>query len=360
MTIAIRDIAAGAFAGEVRFIRLAAASDTPAPAPLFMLGPGNRIIHAELFGQTCIPDIGCYTLDDGQLAPTGIAVKDGTAFFSQSFIHPEHHVATVMARWVQADLPVRHVPGKVAVIYGPAHETYGHWLADFLPRLWVLSAAGYDLSAIRFAMPPDLAPFARTLLQHVGLSESQIVIHRFWQETLHADLLLMPTGLRSHNRISPLFKMATAFWTKRLAAIAPGAETHIFLSRAQLGGQRMIVNRQEIEAEAVARGYKVVHPETLTLGAQAALFAGARVIVGEYGSALHGSVYSGPGTIVCGLRGTSRHPSFVQSGICGALTQHAAYVFGDTGLQDTQQRFAIALGDFRCALDIIESAAAGD
>ena len=299
------------------------------------------------------------------MAPSGIAIKDGVAFSSTAFIHPPHHVGEVAARVLGADLPRRHIEGTLAVIYGPGHQTYGHWLVDFLPRLWVLAQTSHDLGALRYVVPPELTAAAKRLLAMSGIARDQLVPYRYWREVLTADRLLLPTGLRTHNRISPHFAEATRFWTARLRAASrarPNAPTpaRIFVSRAKVTAARILDNRARIEAIAAERGYAVVHPQTMDLGAQAALFAGASIVVGEYGSALHGSVFSGPGAVAIGLRGTARHPSFVQSGIAAALGQHAGYVLGDTILGqtegDTGQVFSIATEDFERALDIAECA----
>lgn len=309
--------------------------------------------------------MGTYTLENATVAPSGIAIKDGVAFNSTAFIHPAHHVEEVAGRLLSADLPVRRIKGTLAVIYGPGHQTYGHWLVDFLPRLWVLAECGHDLGTLRYAVPPELTVPARKLLAHAGLRKNQLVPYRYWREVLQADRLLMPTGLRAHNRIGPHFRAATRFWTERVRAGAPQpsddtAPTRIFVSRAKVTAARILGNRARIETIAAERGYTIVHPQALTLGEQAALFAGARIIAGEYGSALHGSVFAGAGTVTVGLRGTARHPSFVQSGIADALGQHAGYVLGETTLGHTDgdvgQVFTIVPEDFERALDIAAAA----
>ncbi len=353
------------------FVRIAPASRSVPPAPLFLLGAGGPALHDELFGQTDLGEVGTYVLEDATVAPSGIAIKQGVAFNSAAFIHPPHHVEAVASRLLSADLPPRRIGGTLAVIYGPGHQTYGHWLVDFLPRLWVLAECGYDLASLQYVMPPELTPVARKLLAQVGIGRAQLVPYRYWREVLQADRLLMPTGLRAHNRIGGCFCAATAFWTSRLRAAptsgasspgrarapaARGGRTHLFVSRDRVTAARILDNRAQIEAIAAARGYAIVHPQEMTLGQQAALFTGARVIVGEYGSALHGSVYASPGTLTIGLRGTARHPSFVQSGVAAALGQHAGYVLGDTTLGHTEgdvgQVFTVQAEDFERALDI--------
>ncbi len=355
------DIAAHQAAGalpRLAFTELAPAHRSLAPAPLCVFGPATPLLQQELFGQTHLGAVGCYTIEDATLAPTGIAMKDGVAFSSAAFLHPPHHVATVAGRMLAADLPVRHVRGPLAVLYGPGHETYGHWLVDFLPRLWVLAQAGHDILTLRYAIPPDLKPFAARLLARAGIRESQLVPYRYWRETMRTDLLLMPTGLRTHNRMSPLLAQATAFWTtglRRAAAGLAGIGRRIFVSRARAPSPRTLTNRAAIEAIAVARGFSVFHPETMDLAAQVAAFAGARIIAGEYGSALHGSVYAGAGAVTIGLRGNLPHPSFVQSGVAGALGQRAAYVLGLTE-GGVEQSFSVAAEEFERAVDVAELA----
>ncbi len=356
------DIAAHHASGaapRVDFRLVQPASRSRAPAPLFLFGPANAVVHQELFGQTVLGAVGCYMLADATLAPTGIAMKDGVAFSSAAFLHPPHHVATVAGRLLSAGLPERFVRGPVAVIDGPGHETYGHWLVDFLPRLWVLAQAGFDILTIRFAVPPDLAPFALRLLALAGIRDSQLVRYRYWHEMLRTDLLVMPTGLRTGNRLSPLLAPATAFWTaglRRAAAGLAGAGPRVFVSRAQAPAGRVLVNRAAIEALAVERGFSVVHPQSMKLAAQIACFAQARQIAGEYGSALHGAVYAPPGTVTLALRGTARHPSFVQSGVAAAMGQQVGYVLGPTS-GEVDQHFSIRPEEFERALDVAALAA---
>jgi capsular polysaccharide biosynthesis protein len=258
-------------------------------------------------------------------------------------------------------LPRRHIDGALAVIYGPAYQTYGHWLADFLPRLWVLAAAGHAIERVAYVVPPDLPAFARDLLLAIGIAPARIIAHDYWHEHLTADLLLVPTGLRLGNRLSPSFGQATRFWIDRLRArtqVPPSpAARRLFLSRGKMPGERVMLNRDAVEAIAVERGFVRVSPETLTIAEQAALFAGASMLAGEYGSALHGAVYAAPGAVTCALRGNARHPSFIQTGLGAALGQHTGYVLGDTPGQTVEQRFAIDLADFERALDIAEAQA---
>jgi capsular polysaccharide biosynthesis protein len=112
-------------------------------------------------------------------------------------------------------------------------------------------------------------------------------------------------------------------------------------------------NRPAIEAIAERAGFTLVQPEKLSMPAQLALFETATMIVGEYGSALHNSIFAEPGTIICALRGNSRHPGFIQSGIGTVLGQETGYVFGNTAGQEVDQRFDIDPAAFSRALELM-------
>ena len=106
-------------------------------------------------------------------------------------------------------------------------------------------------------------------------------------------------------------------------------------------------------------GFSIVKPETLSIIDQISMFAGAEQIIGEYGSGLHGSMFSAPGAIVCALRASAVHPGFLQSGICQTADQVIAYVFGETARDDVQQqRFSIDATDFERCLRLLELHAA--
>jgi capsular polysaccharide biosynthesis protein len=285
-----------------------------------------------------------------------------TAFTARSLLHLADLPAITIRRMAPTSLKRRHIEGALAVIYGPSYQTYGHWLADFLPRLWVLATTGHALDSLAYVVPPDLPAFARDLLLAVGIDPARIITHDYWHEHLTADLLLVPTGLRFGNRLTPRFGEATRFWIDLVRARTPlppsPAGRRIFLSRSNTQRERVMLNREAVEAVAAERGFTPVSPETLTIHAQIALFTGATMLAGEYGSALHGAVYAPPGAVTCGLRGNSRHPSFIQSGLGAAMAQHTGYVLGDTPGQTVEQRFSIDLADFERALDIVEMQAA--
>lgn len=76
----------------------------------------------------------------------------------------------------------------------------------------------------------------------------------------------------------------------------------VYLSRAKLPGRkRVAVNEHAIEELMHARGFRVVHPETLPIKEQVMLVREANAIAGCDGSALHLAAFARPGTRVLAL-----------------------------------------------------------
>jgi capsular polysaccharide biosynthesis protein len=163
--------------------------------------------------------------------------------------------------------------------------------------------------------------------------------------------LLLPTILHNGVRASALLNNAAkcllSLVNDSVGPPPPNSQRRqIFLSRAHASQSRPLLNRQRIEEIAGAAGLEILHPERLSLPEQVRLFGEANLLVGEYGSALHGSLFSAPGTTVCNLRGSLDHPGFIQSGFGQALRQPTGYVFGETDSQAGDGRFTIAESAF--------------
>jgi capsular polysaccharide biosynthesis protein len=345
----------------VSYHELAGPSVSPPQPPCFLFGGMPAYLAAQVFAEYEVGGVGCYRVDGGLVTSDGVVLRGSQAFWSLALNHPEHLVQRIVAPggMNRLALPVRRRPGQGAVITGPGYGVYGHWLTDFLPRLFVLAQAGYDIGSLSFVLPADMPSFASGVLRMIGIPEAQVVRHDHAAELLQFDELLVPTALRLRSRLSPLFPQARDFWVDRLAAQmgrvdGGGGGRRVFVSRGLRAGQRRVTNRAQIEAMAAEAGYEIVRPETLKLPEQIAMFAGAGRMVGEYGSGLHGAMFAPPGAVVCALRGTSRHPGFLQSGLAQVCGQQAGYVFGASPEAAIRQEIQIDPGTFAMGLRAME------
>jgi O-antigen biosynthesis protein WbqL len=72
----------------------------------------------------------------------------------------------------------------------------------------------------------------------------------------------------------------------------------VYVTRESTSAFREMENREEIEEIARSFEFECVSPETRSISEQVALFRNASIIAGEYGSALHNTIFSRKNTIV--------------------------------------------------------------
>ncbi len=326
----------------------------PAP-PRFLFGDCPAALASFFYGRSRLPPSGVF-------AATGMEVSEGLLLRAEDTLveapalnwqvaHVEQAVARYGLPGPQAR--PRRIEGGCALIVTPGYPIYGHWLVDMLPRLGLLEAAGHDLDSLTYIVADDTPRFGLELLRLAGIGPERLVRLEPGRP-VRPDTLLMPTFPHNGRQFMPLMAHATAVLRRRVEArFGPleigGYPTSILISRHGVGGRRM-ENREQYEAMAEAHGFAIVAPETMPMLEQFRLFAGAREILGEYGSALHSSLFSPAGTVVCALRGTQEHPAFIQSGIGDALDQPTGYVLG----ADREKfGFAVRPDDLRDCLDTV-------
>ena len=73
---------------------------------------------------------------------------------------------------------------------------------------------------------------------------------------------------------------------------APLPEGRLYLTREKPSHFRKMSNKLEIESIASDHGLHLISPELLSIPEQIALFSDARLVVGEFGSAMHNALFS--------------------------------------------------------------------
>lgn len=342
---------------EAWCIRIAPAEQSLAPAPRFMFGPLPDHLTRSMFGSLRMNAVGCYAIRNGRVGYDGIALHEDTALSSPALNHGEEYVReklTAQARATGWPVP-RRVAGQAACIHGPGYNVYGHWLVDFLPRLHVLQASGYDIFNLRYILPDDCPAVALSLLHLIGIPASHLLPYDHAREQVQVDELLVPTHLRTGNRLHSLFAGATKAWIDRIVPEQSLARPDrlLFVSRKNFPSGRVLRNRAAIETLAQDAGFDIVQPEALAVPEQIALFRAARLVLGEYGSGLHGTIYGTPALQCCALRGTPHWLGFIQSSLAHAFGQSIGYVFGDAPTHAITYTFDIYEDDFRRALECL-------
>ncbi len=327
--------------------------------PRFVFGAFPAEVAAHYFSTQSVFAVGTYAAEKFELCDGYTLRQAGQLVFGPDLkIYPKHLTDIDPARRAgYADRPRRRLPGTTALIIGPGYQIFGHWMAEFLPRLAVLAACGHDIEALTFAVPADTPRFGLELMTLFGVPPGRIETYGA-NEVLQPDNLLLPTLINGGVRYAPLLADAVARFKRQMVRAGhslelPGGPPRIFLTRGR--GNRRLENRAIIEAMARAARFTLVRPETMSLPTQIALFGGAREIIGEYGSAFHTALFSPPGTVLCGLRGSHTHPGFLQSGIGEVLDQPTGYCFGQNAQHEPNADYTVPEQVFSDCLRIVFS-----
>jgi hypothetical protein len=188
-----------------------------------------------------------------------------------------HYGAAAAPEWAEpaARLPGTHVYGGILL------DSFGHFLLESLARLWAIGETG-DAPVLWHFVQPRRRPWQSEILGIAGLhTRAAVPIDR----PLGVETLLVP---------DPGFVIGTLFHPRQAKALdlvpapAPRAGRRVWLSRSALPPHHVRVEGEAVAEEALrARGWRVVHPERLTVRDQLAAIAEAEVVAGFQGSALH-------------------------------------------------------------------------
>jgi tetratricopeptide (TPR) repeat protein len=223
------------------------------------------------------------------------------------------HEGAVLAR---TGFPERAV-AEPCLFLGGAHNYY-HWLVDYLPRLSALEADGpwRDLPLVTGSRP---APYERRLLELLGVDPARLRpaepgtvarFRRLWVPRLPGRRL-RPGGVPEwmQSALAP----DTAAWLRRrcapFARPEPDGPRRIMLLRGESTFRRC-ENEAQLAEVARARGFVPVRPETLPVERQAALFAGAEVVLSVHGAGCTNMLFAPPGAVLVELHPAGHLPDF--------------------------------------------------
>ncbi len=331
-------------------------------SPIFFLGDAKSETLSYFYNETGIPETGIFTLSDCLVTNAGLVIKD-SRFVACNYIG--HSVEWCRHRIERDNVSLEKINTKkikvqkAILMFGGGYDIYGHWLVDIIPKFYLLHLLGIDYRNEKILTPIDLPPFGRSFLELLNIENDQLVFYDPLHDFVAVDQLYVPTLLRGGDRTSEIFSQSIHYFRSQIIdKLDSGtSEFHkkIYVSRKNSGrGSRSLTNSENIENIARELGFSIVYPEQLTIRQQIKLFSEAAVIIGEYGSALHNSIFSPEGAIVCALRGNQIHPAFLQSGISEALKQKTCYIFGKTNDDPINYSFNIDESVFRNAISLFD------
>lgn len=203
-------------------------------------------------------------------------------------------------------------------LLGPNSFAFGHWIVEYLPRLWMAMQSGHmprvpvlidqDMNrqhrqCLETLLGPgvpviEVAPMQRVRVGRLWFAPTfnYAPIYPQFNQRFRYDLVAVPPD-RFHEVFNGMSHALGA------APADDQARTRLFLARRPYR-HRKLVNHTDIELIAVDEGFRLVYLEDFDFDEQLRLIRGADWLVGPEGSAFFVAFFARPGTRV----GFLNHP----------------------------------------------------
>lgn len=234
-------------------------------------------------------------------------------------------------------LPIRRVEGECIVFQNWGPSVWGHVLLFMIPRLFQAQKAGIVLSESKVLISSRTPAWQKKLLHELFGISKNLVLFNPDIERVQIDHAVVPhipydhfKGFTGEARGIFLQLKESVF---SQPAFVPRKEAAVIMIdrrgyRNPDSRHRSVKNFECVikAVSSVYPGVNVVEPSSLSFRDQVLLFDSASIVIGEYGSALHNSVFCRRGVNVLSL-GESND---IQAKICALMDQNYSFIPADT------------------------------
>lgn len=277
----------------------------------------------------------------------------------------------------KTDLTCLKVDSVITVLHFNCH-VYGHFLVEIIPKIFVLKE--FFKTTAKDAVPPLAMPTNIKAWVKRYIMEIWPECNFLWfdprKEFVAAKNTFVVAGqqrLQEHPGIAQYFlglgKESGSVVKKRESlhfvmlkqflgfgkTFDPSRKGRkILLARPKIHfSKRNIANFARLKKIAICKGYEVVEPKSFgSLQEQANFFSQCSVVLGEFTSALHNTVFCPSGTIV----GCLNYRNHYQESIAAVIGHNLNYILPDSGpiMRGVEQPYIISEQKFSQLIDDIE------
>lgn len=238
---------------------------------------------------------------------------------------------------------------------------YGHFLLEVLPRLFQFGILR-DWGCRAPLILSDKLPGWVKALCALYEPPQRTVWYDHARHYVAAPAIILPSMMHTDHHFHPAFNQMVSDLLRRLPAPSRAqdlsAYRRLYVSRTGLPGTNRLQNESEVEALMQDMGFAILHPQTLPVHDQVQIYAQADVIVGEFSSALHNSMFMRPESGVVAINFFNSY----QSAICRVRRQKIAYVPPSDGVfrhwqhSELARSFRVDLAQLRATTAMMLSA----
>jgi capsular polysaccharide biosynthesis protein len=260
------------------------------------------------------------------LSANGTYIVD-EAFFPRFASNVREATPDMMASFEA--LPERRITGRCLVFQNWGVGIWGHFLIFMLPRLALARCHGIDLAQMPILMSVQTPAWQYAALRALfGLSDESFVTFNPRKERVRIDHAVIPEIPYRLDGFRPgAHEIFEEFRDQGLCAVESSAQPSnavVLIDRRpyldkSASYKREARNFESLEAELRkhAPDLLVIDPAHLSITEQVELFWNASMVVGEYGSALHNTVFGRAGQVVISIGKINP----LQSHICKLMGQ---------------------------------------
>ncbi len=285
-------------------------------APVRLLGTDGVLREGEMQYRSALPPVSLYSLPGHVIGGGGAARGHGASrsvFWREDCIPNYFRDAFAQAQDAEAE-PVDHPPHEWAGSLGDpsaeivdydhpiaivAHRNsiYGHALLEMLPKAWLIGQLARMGRKLHVALDAD-APAWLSGMIGVFVPPERIIRYDARRQVLRTPAVVVPSMMQLDYYLHPAFNLLVEDLLDRVLGLGkrPDPVRRLVLSRGGLGELSMLANADAFENRLAAAGFEILRPETMPFDEQLRAYAGARVIVSEYGSATHNALFAPAGS----------------------------------------------------------------
>lgn len=282
--------------------------------------------------------VGCYFVKDIVIGERGVLQKNGEFVLDPPVV--VEYVKGFINEGRFDDVNSRNVVNcreRAVIAFDHGYACYGHFIVDMLPRLMIgrVTIGGDEFSSLSIVVPDGAPEWLYRMIEHVFPKNSII---RFDQKACRLNIndAVIPTFCHDNYYFHGV--SSELFYAIRRAILHDDVHAKsgrpLFLSRSTATQSRVMVNREEIEGIAEEIGFEVVDPASHAWEKQVLKYFHAPLIAGEYGSALHNSIFSRYGVGVLAINPTQ----YLQSRLGALNGARTAYIYADKAWNDPAWR----------------------
>jgi len=254
------------------------------------------------------------------VANQSLVFDKGEGNFPLSFTHPwEKKIEALvrdMPKAIRAQLGAKVYWQRGLWITDQWSRNYFHWVTDALPRLLIARESGDESPVVvpgRYQSAPHISSILGLLGEEFCYLSSKSR-HVFSELTLVSPVA--PTGSPD-----PKIMKRVANWLKEVllegqagltdASVNRATSLRLWVSR-RFARRRWLSNEDDVVALLESYGFRVLHPELLSVPEQLTLFSRASLVAGMHGAGLANIAMMAPGAAVLEVRlqGDSHNNSY--------------------------------------------------